>query len=365
MSLPLTSESKLAEVSSYTENLDDLSAPVPQMILEQLAALECWSLFYTYLDAKLARESDPIGLDTFLLYLKARITYQRQPERTEYCLSRLIHSHHLSFADFRDKIAPHVIPARDYHTETVVLKILVKIFEHKSEQVLCLERLALLYAKRLHDDDEVEKINGQILKLDTHNLSALKFFKHLHSQRGEWEEACAYLQEMIAADDSEESRHRLVQELASTQLYQLDQPQIALDIVEKYGSHQWPGTDNLLYDAHAALGNWNQCLDILHEQLRHFDEHSKKAVVHYRIAEIHQILQADIKALEHLNAAIELNLNLYLAHTKKIDIFSKNQDWSNNLKAIEAFITLCEDPKSIRTLKELCSHIRERVGLAT
>lgn len=348
-----TIPSKFEEISLFQTELDKEDSPVDSETFARLAELECWSSFYSYLDKKMARNDCNLDLKTFILYLQAKILYQGSPEETEYCLSRMLSLHQLSYENFHQKVMPHILVPRDYYTESVILKLLVKLFSNTKEKVYALERLSLLYAKRLHDEDEVEKINRQILNLDSNYTSALKFFKNLHAQRGEWEEACSYLEKLVFSEKITEHKNRLVQELASTLLYQLEKSKECLDVLKKHLSSDHIGAEGLIFQANSKLSDWNGCLEILHKELEISPEHGKKAVIHFRLAEIYQLTEQPDKIIENLDLALSYNINFFQAHTKKIEQLARSHNWSKCSDAIVQFKSICQDPKSINLINDL------------
>jgi len=127
---------------------------------------------------------------------------------------------------------------------------------------------------------------------------------------------------------------RVAQELATILLYQLDQADDAIKIINRYCADSPLDTSTILFDAYHRMADWEGCLKVLRECLLNVEDDTARSVLHFKIAGLHEHLGQDKDALENYSRAVDLWPMFLDAVEGAIGISIANKDWD----AVEAWL---------------------------
>lgn len=156
------------------------------------------------------------------------------------------------FSMIRLHILDEILGTENFREHARVLKTVAEDIQDVRQRVLLLERLALLYEKKLFLESEFEPIYHQILKLDKNNQKARKHFKLVHVHNMEWAEAAEQLKVLVQHTDNSQERVRYSHELAQLYLYNLNQPGAALELLRPLAD-DYPEVRHSLIEAFERL----------------------------------------------------------------------------------------------------------------
>ncbi|NBW82630.1 hypothetical protein EBR21_12835 [bacterium] len=158
-----------------------------------------------------------LGLDSFESFVEVAKMYIRHLQ--------------VPFSTIRLHILDEILGPENFKEHAIVLREVFDEIQEVSQKVLLLERLALIYEKKLFLESEYEPIYHRILTLEKTNEKARKFFKLIHIHNMEWAEAAEQLKVLAQHAESGQERARYSHELAQLYLYNLNQPGGALELL--------------------------------------------------------------------------------------------------------------------------------------
>lgn len=189
-----------------------------------------------------------LGLDSFDSFLDVAKQYIRQLQ--------------VPFSTIRLHILDEILGTENFKEHAVVLREVLGEVQENSQKVLLLERLALIYEKKLFLETEYEPIYHQILALDKTNEKARKFFKLIHIHNMEWADAAEQLKVLAQHAGSIQERVRYSHELSQLYLYNLNQPGAALELLRPLAM-QHPEIRHTLIEAFERLDLVDELLSSL------------------------------------------------------------------------------------------------------
>ena len=281
------------------EPLSDLQI---EFALEQLEQKECWSPLVTLLTRQL-------GTGNLIYYVKLCKVYNRylgDIEKTVDICNKAVVALKLNYRQFQKFLATFLL-ADDFKSEALILKGVYTSFNTLRDSELALERLCLLYDKKLSNPDGVQEVCNLLLQINPLNLKALKFFKVLYVQLGYWDKVCEVLKSMIRASSSKQNIFRFAQELAGLYLYQLDKPKEAIKTIEEYCYNSPLDTSIMLFDAYKLIEDWSNCLKVLDGVLKEATTNVEQAIIHYRIAKVYESVGQAQNAEKEYQRAFKLD----------------------------------------------------------
>jgi tetratricopeptide (TPR) repeat protein len=158
-----------------------------------------------------------LGLESFDAFLEVAKLFVRHLDAT--------------FVTIRLHILDEILGPDNFRAHARFLKAIADDVKDVAQKVLLLERLALIFEKKIFLEHEFEAIYFQILKLDTTNVKARKFFKLSHLHNMEWAEAAEQLKVLVQYAENPQEKARYSHELAQLYLYNLNQPAAALELL--------------------------------------------------------------------------------------------------------------------------------------
>ncbi len=301
------------------ESLSELQI---EFALEQLEQKECWSPLVTLLTRQLSSQN-------IVYYVKLCKVYNRylgDIEKTVEICNKAVSNLKLNYRQFQKFLATFLLE-EDFKSEAMILKGVYTSFNTLRDSELALERLCLLYDKKLSNPDGVQEVCNLLLQINPLNLKALKFFKVLYVQLGYWDKVCDVLKNMIRASSSKQNIYRFAQELAGLYLYQLDKPKDAVKIIEEYCYNSPLDTSIMLFDAYKMIEDWSNCLKVLDGVLQAASTNVEQAIVHYRIAKVYESVGQAQNAEKEYQRAFKLDESFLDPLEGIINLKILTRDW--------------------------------------
>jgi tetratricopeptide (TPR) repeat protein len=223
----------LASIVSSIADFPRMNNQEQNALIAELEAYECYRQVDQLLRWRLGRpERNRTQLSSDYLMLM-RINYLGLESFDAFVEVAKLFVRHLDvpFVTIRLHILDEILGPENFRMHAKFLKLVVDEVKDVSQKVLLLERLALIFEKKIFLEHEFEAIYFQILKLDTTNAKARKFFKLSHLHNMEWAEAAEQLKVLVQYAENPQERARYSHELAQLFLYNLNQPGAALDLL--------------------------------------------------------------------------------------------------------------------------------------
>ena len=299
-----------------------------------LSNFECWhhtnQIFpYLIFESSLSEaEKQRLALD-FLICLNIK---QENSDLALKWLLKVLQEFQLSFATFHYGYLSKIIEEGDPHAEAFFLDHCVEFFESPQDTEACLERLSMLFEKKLHKSNLLEDVYQRILEVNPNNLKALKFFKLALLQAGDWEEGANFLRRILANARNAEEMDRTAQELASILLYQLDRPEEAIEVLSGQSQESKMDNTSILFEAYRRLGSHQEAIALLEKLLNAKDRTpTEKSTLLFKKGEILSEAGNEAEAARNFNLAIEHDSNFLEAYEKIISINLSSQNWEGVL----------------------------------
>ena len=213
-----------------------MTAAEQDVLLKQLETYECHAQVVKLLEWRIDRssQSDPHLFADFLWLMRVQyLGLERFDDCVESackCIAKL----KLSFSMVRIHMAEDILGPENFQEQAPFYKRTLGSIPDPTQKVLLLERLALIYEKKLFLENEVEPIFRQLIELDKYNIKALRFFKLWYMQAMRWKDVAEHLEFLIEASSNLHERRRAAHELAQLYLYNLNQPREAREILLQY-----------------------------------------------------------------------------------------------------------------------------------
>ncbi len=227
-------------------------------VYKGLADFECWNLMFQFLD--LAIQSPKVHFDDF--QVRAEIEYKDFGDLdlfTKTCV-QAIQRLRLDFVEIHTHLVARILGQANWREEAKVLELIWTHFTTKKSQSLCLERLCLLYEKKIFQEERLGKTYHALLDLQPDNLKALRYFKMVAIQEHNWEKVEHILGQIIHTSARHEDKFRSGLELAAVQLYQLDKPREAITTIETHCGGAYLDSSTIHLEAYQRLGDGAGCL---------------------------------------------------------------------------------------------------------
>ncbi|MFK7825500.1 MAG: tetratricopeptide repeat protein [Oligoflexales bacterium] len=330
--------------------------------LNTFESYECWTPYLMLLSSKLDISDSPNKKDYYISYIKTQNIHLKNSSGALSMCKRMIKDLNLSFMEFWSKVLPEISLKQDHESKAAFLKTASTQFKTIPEQVACLEHLGMIYDKKIHLEHELPDVYEKILELDPSNVKALKYFKAVFTQTGSWEEVAGALGRLLKAVSHKNEEYRVAQELAGVFLYQLNNPQKAIDVLEKYCAQSPLDTSTIHYDAYASLQDWSGCLKVLNRCILTTEEDTVQATLYYRIGQLHAQLGNNSAADSSLQKSLELWPQFLEPLEELIHIAVDKKDWPTLKKYLETLENLIQGEDQKRKVASLIDVIKGCLG---
>lgn len=331
-----------------------------ERILDALEAYECWEPYFRLVRTLISEGRASVS--HFVRLARAQLKYLEDVFAASETSAQLVRQHRLGYVDFQEQFLKIVVDQDDWATEGVILQSCINDFTQKKDSVAALERLCLIYEKKTHNEDALSQAFQKLLAVDTQNEKALKHFKLVKSQAGNWIEVTTILKSLIEASSHNQNRYRYAQELAAVFLYQLDMPQEAIKIIDQYCVDSHLDTSTIHYDACQRLGDWQGCLRVLARCLAVVQGQESKAILHYKSGVLRSHLNQEAEALEHLESAIALWPRFLAPIEKAIGIYLKQENWTKVLSLLNRLSDQLFSENLLASIQDVTNRLKEGLG---
>jgi tetratricopeptide (TPR) repeat protein len=346
-----------ARLKDALDLVKDPSARVTRDQLQYLVDYECWSIVELLIDRVLPTTEES-ELPVIVHAIRAEAKLHDNPNRAALLGQKLIQLLKMNFFEFQTKILREIDENIDPLLESQILELCYQNFIQKNCQVSALERLAHLYEKRIFNDQKLHEICEKIIKIDKNNLRALKYFKIIYSQSNNWAAVVEILNLLIDSTEGSQGQFRFAQELAGVYLYQLDQPEKSLSVLDEYcqGSHL--DTSTIKIDAYQRLGKWKSCIEVIRECMLRVDSDSARSVLQFKIAQMEERMGNTTSSVQSYDQAIEIFPRFFEAYEEKIQLLKELKDW----KAIAETLNALNKATTLKDLQTDLSELQKRIG---
>ena len=339
-----------------------LTDPTPLMDDERNAMLdaferyECWQPYFRLLDTTLSNVETRCLAD-YVRLARVQNIYLDDSFAAAETAAELVRETGISYETFIQEVLPNVIEPGDFGSEALLLRTILNELSNVEDKVMNLERLCMLYEKKVHNELELTNAYELLLELDRRNVKALRFFKLAYTQSNDWEEVVGILKTLLSCARYPQEVYRVAQELAAIYLYQLEMPTDAIAVVERH-CHESPlDTSAILFDAYHRLEKWEGCLQVLRQCLLTVDQSKARGVLHLKIAKLHKQLKRWDSAYDDFCKAADLFPDLIDAVEGCIQMAIVLENWA----AVEQWLERLRVQTIDKTLQSQLSQARQRL----
>lgn len=331
---------RVRKLVAQVDGAQALSAEQRAEMLETFEKHECWTPFFKMLKRQLDNASTR-QLGDYVRLARVQNLYLEDVFAAAETCAAMVAELKLSYLRFSEEVLPRIVEFEDFAAEATLLSAVCDRFPSKADVVACLERLCMLYEKKTHNESQLSKTYEKLLHTDPRNVKALRYFKLAFTQNNDWEEVVGILRTLITCVTHPQELFRVAQELAAIYLYQLDMAEEAITVLDTHCEGSPLDTSTILFDAYQRLADWNGCLRVLRQCLLNVDDDLSRAVLHLKIASLHEQLGELDAALDDFTKAAKL--------------------WPSFLDAIEGIITIGLAKKDWKLIQQWVGALAEKV----
>jgi tetratricopeptide (TPR) repeat protein len=340
-----------------------LDGAAREQALDTLEQYECWGPFFRLVKRGIQDPTRRHAGD-FVRLARVQNLYLEDVFAAAETAAALVQELKLSYPKFVQEVLPQVVEFEDFNAEATILSSVCDRFPSPSDHVACLERLCMLYEKKTHNEAQLNKTYEKLLDTDKRNVKALRYFKLVYTQGGDWEEVVGILRTLLSCVTHPQELFRVAQELAAIHLYQLDQAEDAVRVLETHCADSPLDTSTIMFDAYQRLANWHGCLKVLRQCLLTVDDEMGRAILHFKIASLHEQLQDLDQALDQFSKAAKLWPQLLDAIEGVINVAVLKKDWAQVHAWLGVLIDRCQDEKLNVQLKQAMARLKDGMDLA-
>ncbi len=345
-----------------TLSLAELDGPISPVDIErvhcELSDYECWLPYVRFLERRIKIHKDDI-LGNYVRLIRIHIRNLGNLIRAQELCYEVVARLNLTYRQLNTDVFFHVLEPFDYATEAPLLTASVQALQSVNDQVLALERVCLIYEKKVPNDDMLATYYEKLLSTQKTNVKALRYFKMLYSQSYEWEKVVETLTSLVASVPRQNEVYRYGQELAGVYLYHLNRPEKAVEIVKTTCKGSPLDTSTLLYDAYHAQGHWSGCLELLAGLLSQAEKQGERAILHYKIAGLLSKRKEFAQALTHIQEALNADPKFIDALESQITLSIELKNWKKVEQGLSSMMELVSDTVLKAQLEQALGRLRE------
>jgi len=364
---PPQSQEEYKHLSAIVSSISDFPRMSPReqnSLISELEAYECYRQVDQLLRWRLARpeRSHSQLMQDYLWLMKVNyLGFESFDAFLE--VAKLFIGHlEVPFATIRLHILNEILGPENFRVHANFLKAVLEDVKDTSQKVLLLERLALIYEKKIFLEHEFEAVYFQILKLDTTNVKARKFFKLIHLHNMEWAEAAEQLKVLVQHAENPQEKARYSHELAQLYLYNLNKPGAALELLRPLAV-VFPETRHSLIEALERLEFSDDLLAVLASFERTARDSEESSQLKYRRGNVLLKLGRTEEAVRAFREALQLQPGSLLIHESLIsslvelgavhELADELGRLRDAVKLDASFLTLDELMKRAKNISEL------------
>lgn len=349
--------SKIQEILKRVESNQLLTAEEFEETINVLETFECWVAYFKILESRIA---DPAqrNINHYVRLARTHYRYLDNIGKAAEICSNLTIDLKVSFLVLQHEVISRILNHEDFAAEAMILNAASHHFKDSTDQVKCLERLSNLYEKKTHNETLLAKTYERLIEADPKNVKALRYFKLVFTQSGEWEEVVLILKTLLTSVSYPQERYRVALELAAIYLYQLDQPKEAIEIVEGHCNESPIDTSTVLYDGYQRLSQWEGCLRVLRQCLLTVDDDIGRSIIRFKMGQIFEQNGDLAQAVDNFQRSFMLWPALLDAAEGVIEIGVKLKDWG----LVQKYLELLKDATSDKVLKSQITQVLRRLS---
>lgn len=353
-----------SEVQSIIRRIDegkDIPRQQADEFLNQLEAHECWVPCFRLLK----RSTEKGGSDSYDNFVRLARIQAQALEDFAACgqtIAAMIKSLAMPYLTLRDQVIPIVLSEQDWDHEASVLEGVQELFQEKSDRILCLERLCLLYEKKIHHEKKLQAGYERILKLDPKNIKALRYFKLAYTQAAEWDSVVSILKRLMGAVVHKQELHRYAQELAAIYLYQLDRPKDALSVLDQHCSESPLDSSMISFDAYQRMGDMDGCIRVLRGCLLTVENNMERAILHIKIGELEEQTGRYDESLKEYRKASSLSPDLLEPMELAANLCIQRKDWSTLAQCLDELKSKVIEPALVERVGEAIRRLEDAMS---
>lgn len=352
---------KIGDLVARISSDSFLSNTETEEALKLLESYECWTAYFKLLE-KLISNPSKRQVSHYVKMAKAYHHHLEDIGKAAEICANLVKDLKIGYQRFQQEVISKVLEPEEFAAEAAILNAVVDQLQEKMDQIKCLERLCSLYEKKTHNEALLAKTYERLIEVDQKNIKALRYFKLVFTQSGDWDEVVLILKTLLTSVTYSQEMYRVALELAAVYLYQLDNPKEAIAIVESQCADSPIDTSTVLFDAYQRTGNLEGCLRVLRQCFLSVDGDTSRAIIRFKMAQIYDNLGDQVQALDNYQRAFKLWPGLIDAAEGVIQIAINRKDWALVQQYLELLSTVLTD----EVLKSQIGQVQRRLadGLA-
>jgi tetratricopeptide (TPR) repeat protein len=277
---------EVQQVLSKWKTPQKVSAEELKSDLKILSSNECWNCYFrvfAWTEPELSLES---SIEITSQALRHLVVDLEDKDKAVAYLSKIMIARKLDFETVEHSLVKKSTESDDVAMEGSLLEAVVGYFQNAPDRELALERLCMLFEKRLHRDDKLSTTNERLLELNPRNIQGLRYLKNAALLHQNWNDLVDVLERLLEALEHPEEKLRAALDLAAVYLYQLGVPAKCIAVLDLYATERID-TSKMRYHAYEAMQDWDSCINVLLKSLdRSFDD-EERAAVHFYLAKIY------------------------------------------------------------------------------
>jgi tetratricopeptide (TPR) repeat protein len=331
--------------------------------LAELEAYECWDTWFKLIKSHLTR--NPSGfLSDMTKCARVQAVYLEDVHAVADTCKQIVDSSGISFESFRQDVLAKIIGPTEFFAEGEILQKIWERFSSNEDRIKALERICLIYEKKIPNDKLLHLYFDRLLKVHPQNTKALRHFKTLNTQNEDWIAVVEILRKLLACAKRPQEGFRHAQELAAVYLYQLNKPEVAIQILEEYCKNSTLDISTIHYEAYYRLGNFDGCLKVLRTCLASIEDPHTRAIIYYRSASILDKMQNYPKAYENFENAFKLDDTFLDALEGLISTSIKMKKWPSVKEWLTIFSEHVKSPQLSSQVRSGLSRLEEGLSIA-
>ena len=138
----------------------------------------------------------------------------------------------LEFKPFLKQVIEPLVEQLGYKDISRICEGVYLSFKDRASSSQCLEYLCFIYEKKMFNENRLNTSYVRLLEMDPSNIKALKYFKVLYGENQKWHKVSEVLEKLYESSKHPTDKYKFALELASIFVYQLDEPEKAISIIE-------------------------------------------------------------------------------------------------------------------------------------
>ncbi len=333
-------ENNLEAIFHKIENNQKMDEVAFKSAMQLLSDNECWH----YIDLMFQNISlSENTKELFIEKLKIDSLIREKFVLVAESLSSMIKVLKLSFDEVFNFLVPELVETNDWGAEARIWQGAFFAFSSKEDKIFALERLCFLFDKKLFDGNMLHQYFEEIVKLNPNNLKALKYYKQLHIQNGNWPMVASTIKDILKSEKSELRISRNAQELAMVELYHLGDPKSALKVIHELCVGSGLDSTAIEFDAYKSLNDYDQCIGVIDKLMFASESDEERAVLHLKKAQIYEEVEDFQNALAQAELAANHELIKLEATEVLISASMKSKSWRKSMDYLRDFSNLVFD----------------------